>query len=151
MIPSQIEREILIDAPVDVVWRIITEPEQIAQWFSQEAELETRPGGRGRLRFPSGQSYQLQIESLEPPHRFAFRWVQPEGSVVRADNSLLVEFTLLPEAGATRLLVVESGFDAIDWSDPKKSKYVDEHSGGWSRALGRLAEHALRVQEAGAQ
>ena len=151
MVPNQIERDILIDAPMDVVWRIITEPDQIVQWFSKEAELDARPGGPGRLRFPSGQSYQLQIEHVDPPRRFAFRWVQPEGAMVRADNSLLVEFTLLPEAGGTRLLVIESGFDTIDWSDPKKAKYAEEHSGGWSRALDRLAEHAQRVQQAGRQ
>ena len=28
----QIEREVVIDAPVDVVWRTVTEPQQISQW-----------------------------------------------------------------------------------------------------------------------
>ena len=37
-----IEREIVIDAPADVVWRTITEPEQIAQWFADRVELELR-------------------------------------------------------------------------------------------------------------
>ncbi len=31
MAEFQIERDVLIDAPVDVVWRTITEPDQISQ------------------------------------------------------------------------------------------------------------------------
>jgi len=28
-----IEREVLIEAPAEVVWRTITEPDQMSQWF----------------------------------------------------------------------------------------------------------------------
>lgn len=145
MIPDAIEREIVIDAPVDVVWRVVTEPEQIKQWFTDQAEVDLRVGGRGGLRFPSGDSYELQIEAVEPPRRFAFRWVQPEGSVVRSDNSLLVEFTLQPEAGSTRLRVVESGFDGLDWSDERKQKYAGDHSHGWTAILDRLRDRARQA------
>lgn len=142
MIPAQIEKEILIDAPIDVVWRVITEPDQIVRWFSDEAEVDLRPGGDGRLAFKGGDSYQLQIEAVEAPRRFAFRWVQPEGGVVRPDNSTVVEFTLEPEGDRTRLRVVESGFDKVDWSDEEKSRYVERHTEGWGRLLGRLRDFA---------
>ncbi len=145
MIPEAIEKEILIDAPVDVVWRVVTEPEQIRQWFTDQAEIELRVGGTGRLRFSSGDSYELQIEAVEPPRRFAFRWVQPAGSVARADNSMLVEFILQPEAGSTRLRVVESGFGSIDWSDEQKQRYAEDHTRGWQVILERLREHASRA------
>jgi hypothetical protein len=51
MIPDVIEKEILIAAPVETVYRAITEPAQIAQWFSDTAELDPAPGGEGRLTF----------------------------------------------------------------------------------------------------
>ncbi len=151
MLPSQIQREILIDAPVEVVWRIITEPDQIVRWFSQEAELEPHAGGRGRLRFTSGHSVQLKIESVEPPRRFAFRWAEEKGPVARMDNSMLVEFTLRPEAGGTLLRVVETGYDRVDWSDEDKEKYVEEHTHGWRECLERLEEYAPRAQGVGRQ
>ncbi len=142
MIPNAIEREILIDAPVDVVWSVVTEPEQIRKWFADEAEIEVRVGGGGHLKFNrSGDSYQLQIEAVEPPRRFAFRWVQPAGAVVREGSALLVEFTLEPEASGTRLRVVESGFDSLDWSDAKKQRYADNHSRGWQSILARLRDY----------
>src|SRR3954469_22432518 len=49
MIPPRIEREILIDAPVDVVWAVVTEPEHISGWFSDSVELDLRPGGEAVL------------------------------------------------------------------------------------------------------
>ena len=146
VIPDAIEKEVVIEAPLEVVWRVVTDPAHIRQWFADEAEVELRVGGGGRLRFNSGDSYQLQIEALEPPRRFAFRWVQPEGSPVRAESSLLVEFLLEPEAGGTRLRVVESGFDTIDWSEAAKAKYADNHSRGWQVLLDRLHEYAPSVR-----
>ena len=34
-----IEREVLIEAPVEVVWRTITDPGQMSQWFADRVEL----------------------------------------------------------------------------------------------------------------
>jgi uncharacterized protein YndB with AHSA1/START domain len=143
MVPNAIEREILIDAPAEVVWDVITEPEQIREWFANEAEIELRVGGSGQFKFrPSGDTYQLRVEAVDPPHRFAFRWVQPAGTPVGEHNSLLVEFTLTREDRRTRLRVVESGFDGVDWSDERKQGYADNHSRGWTMLLGRLRDYA---------
>ena len=144
MIPEKIEKDVLIDAPVDVVWRVITEPDQIVRWFSDEADIDLRRGGEGRLVFSSGDSYQLQVDAVEPQHRFAFRWVQPQGLVVRPESSTLVEFTLEAEGSGTRLRVVESGFDKVDWSDERKVKYIERHTDGWTRLLDRLRDFAGR-------
>jgi len=53
---------------------------------------------------------------------------------------------LEPEAGGTRLRVVESGFDTIDWSDAEKAKYAEDHSRGWQVLLARLRDHAPSVR-----
>jgi uncharacterized protein YndB with AHSA1/START domain len=144
VVPSQIEKEILIEAPVDVVWRVVTEPDHIAQWFSDEVELDPVVGGDGLLTFKTGSSFRLQVEAIDPPRRFAFRWAYPDGARADLENSMLVEFILEPEAGNTRLRVVESGFDRVDWSDERKAKYAEDHSDGWQRHLGRLREVASR-------
>ena len=36
--PTVIEREIPIEAPQDAVWRVVTEPAQTSQWFSDTAD-----------------------------------------------------------------------------------------------------------------
>jgi uncharacterized protein YndB with AHSA1/START domain len=144
MVPFSIEKEVVIEAPVDVVWEVVTQPDHIRQWFADEAEVDLRAGGAGRLTFPGQKSYDLQVEAVEPPHKFAFRWVRRPGAVVHADNSLLVEFTLQPEYGKTRLRVVESGFEAIDWSDDELAAYVEDHTRGWQRIMGQVRDYALK-------
>lgn len=142
MVPNQIEKDILIEAPIDAVWRVITEPEQIREWFNAEAEVDGRNGGEGRLRFEGGDSYSLRVEAFEPPHRFAYRWYRDDEMRPRPDHAMLVEFTLKEEAGGTRLRLVESGFDQVDWSDETKTRYFEDHSGGWEFFLGRIRDHA---------
>ena len=41
-----IDRDVLIDAPPEVVWRTITEPDQMSQWFASRVELVVEPGAR---------------------------------------------------------------------------------------------------------
>lgn len=144
VIPTEIEREILIDAPLDVVWRIITDPAQIVQWFSEEAELDLRPDGEGRLGFKSGKSKSIHIEKVNPPHAFAFRWEYANGSRPTPTNSTLVEFTLRSHADKTLLRVVETGFDLVDWKDGKNT-VVDDHTAGWETCLAQLHDLAVRL------
>ena len=131
-----IERDIEIDAPVDVVWRTITEPEQIRMWLGDVVELEARPGAVGTLTFRADSDDPLVVDitviDTEQPHRFSFRWCYPSGEQATADNSTLVTFTLAADGdGRTRLRVVESGLDQLDWSDEEKQKFVDQHQHGW--------------------
>jgi uncharacterized protein YndB with AHSA1/START domain len=147
MITSVIEREVLIEAPVEVVWRIVTEPDQIRQWFSDAAEIDLRPGGEGELTFnlkaTSAQAtVRLQVVSVEPPHTFTFRWDHPEGAEAHEGNSLLVEITLTPEAGSTRLRLTESGFPKLDRTEEEKAAYIRNHENGWDIHLASLRDYA---------
>ena len=131
-----IERDIEIEAPVEVVWRTITEPELIRTWFSDLVELEARPGTVGTLTFRADSDdphvVDITVVVAERPHRFSFRWCYPPGDQATAGNSTLVTFTLTADGEArTRLRVVETGLDQLDWPDGDKRKFVDEHTHGW--------------------
>jgi uncharacterized protein YndB with AHSA1/START domain len=146
MIPSAIEREVLIEAPVQTVWGVVTEPAQLASWFADVAEIDLRPGGEGMLTFDDRATSQrvtirLRVETVEPPHTFAFRWDYPEGAVPDGGNSLRVEFTLTAEGDHTRLRVTESGFPQLQRPDEEKTTYVDTHSKGWDTHLASLADY----------
>jgi len=141
-----IEREILIEAPADVVWHTITEPDQIQKWFADRVEVDLSPGGAGTFVFEDRATSKevtapLVVEAVEPPHRFAFRWSHPEGQSPMAGNSMLVEFFLEALGDErTRLRVVESGIDLVPWSDEEKARYVEDHRHGWSVHMGRLGD-----------
>ena len=134
-----IDREILIEAPVEVVWRTITEPDQISLWFADRVELITEPGARGYMHF-GDQGGALVVEVVEPHTRFSYRWNFPSDEEPTASNSMLVEFTLTPEGDEhTRLRVIESGQELRDWPDAEKQRYTNEHRGGWGSHFERLA------------
>lgn len=146
MLPDSIERDILIQAPLDAVWRIVTEPDQIAQWFSDKAEVDLRPGGSGSLTFErQGVTAPFVVEAVEPPHRFAWRWSHPEGSVPREGNSTLVEFLLSAEGDGTRLRIVESGIGALERTDAEKREFLEDHGGGWTTCITSLGEYAPKA------
>ncbi len=46
-----IEREVLIEAPPEVVWRTITEPDQMSLWFADRVDLVVEPGAHGYMQF----------------------------------------------------------------------------------------------------
>ena len=134
-----IEREVLIEAPAEVVWRTITEPDQMTQWFASRVELVVEPGAHGYMEF-GDQGGPVVVEAVDPPTRFSFRWNHPRGEEPVAGNSMLVEFTLTPEGDErTRLRVVESGHELCAWPDAEKERYAEEHQEGWVEFLDRLA------------
>jgi uncharacterized protein YndB with AHSA1/START domain len=139
-----IEREVVIEAPADVVWHTITEPDEISRWFADRVELDLRPGGDGSFVFhdaanDSTVTAPLVVETVDPPRLFSFRWTYPDGETPGPGNSLLVEFTLVAMGDErTRLRVVETGLDELSWTDDEKAHCADDHNGGWARHLGRL-------------
>jgi uncharacterized protein YndB with AHSA1/START domain len=134
-----IDREILIEAPAEVVWRTITEPDQMSQWFADRVDLVVEPGAHGYMKF-GDQGGPVVVETVNPPTRFSFRWNYLRGEEPVSGNSMLVEFTLTPEGDErTRLRVVESGHELRVWPDAEKQRYADEHQDGWGEFLDRLA------------
>ena len=81
----------------DEVWAIVTEPRHVARWFSDEAEIDLRPGGAMLLTWHGHGTYRGRVDAVDPPHRFAFRWLRREDNEPGDGTSTLVEFILVPE------------------------------------------------------
>jgi uncharacterized protein YndB with AHSA1/START domain len=149
VIPDAIEKDILIDASAESVYRAISEPGQLGQWFSLSADLDPRAGGEGVLTFRDRGSdeplrVRVLVEAAEPPTRFAFRWHHPDGEQPEKANSLLVDCALATEGSGTRLRVTESGFTALDWPAPDLAAYFELHDNGWSAHLANLRDYVAR-------
>jgi uncharacterized protein YndB with AHSA1/START domain len=145
----RIEQDIHIDAPVDVVWRVVTEPDQVSKWFADQVDLDPKPGYDGALtfRYPEAAqplTVQVTVQSVQPQRQFSYRWQHPRGAAAGDGNSLLVEFTLTAEGEGTRLRVVETGLEQMGWSDEQQDTYVREHNFGWVTYLGRLRDYLGR-------
>ena len=142
-----IEREIHIDATPEVVYEVITKPEHIARWWGFDASFLAIPGGVGRMtrRRRDGRGavvVPIFVVETDPPRRFVFRWIQPEGEPATPQNSLLVTFELAPANGGTRLRLTEAGFREIGWEAAQLEACYRDHSAGWDEHLPSLAAYA---------
>jgi uncharacterized protein YndB with AHSA1/START domain len=148
VVPDSIEREVVIDAPLEVVWSIVTEPEHVARWLSDSAEIDLRPGGGALFTWDEHGPVRGRVERVEAPRAFAFRWVpQPGGSnEVVEGNSTLVEFHLSAEGDGTRLRVVETGFRRLDGSEEANAAVFESHRMGWGREFTHLLEYVAEGQ-----
>ena len=149
MVPDQIERETVINAPVERVWELITEPEHVGRWFGDAgAEIDLRPDGEMAIRWEQHGTTRGRVVAVEPPTRFAYRWApfkEPGGEEPVEGNSTLVEFTLAPDGDATRLRVVETGFASLAVSDEQRTANHASNTGGWRQELDELSEYAAKV------
>lgn len=78
------------------VWRALTRPEELSQWYPfRVEELDLRLGGR--IRFDDGQGGTLEavITELEPPRVLAF--TQDAGKVLEREGDNLLRFELRPD------------------------------------------------------
>jgi uncharacterized protein YndB with AHSA1/START domain len=145
VLPDAVTREIDIDAPPDVVWAIVTGARHLAGWFSDEVEIDLRPGGAMLLTWHGHGTYRARIETVEPPLTFAFRWVLRDGQEPVPGSSTLVVMTLTATNAGTRLRVVESGFSDLAWPEGERARYAGQNANGWTKELDELRAYAARV------
>jgi uncharacterized protein YndB with AHSA1/START domain len=135
-----VRRTVTIAAAPEKVWAAVTQPELITQWFGQTAQLDRlEVGAEGEFGFEGYGTFPIRIEELDAPHTIAYRWGNENATPTEGldvDHSTVFRFTLEPldEGTATRLTVVESGFDAL--RDPAAA--MESNRGGWDSELDEL-------------
>jgi uncharacterized protein YndB with AHSA1/START domain len=149
-----IERELVVEAPIERVWAALTEAEHVGTWFGDAgAEVDLRPGGTMMVHWAEHGSVEATIVAVEPPRAFSYRWApfrDPAGKTPVEGNSTLVEFTLAPRGADTLLRVTESGFDTLDCPDEQRLENLAGNTEGWQIELGHLEQHLRQATSVGA-
>ena len=135
--PDRIERTVEIAHPPAKVWDALTTAEGLGAWFGDEATLDLRPGGSGRMTWTSGESTDFRVERVEELKVFGFTW-QVFGVPGDDPRRTYVEFTLMANGTGTRLTVVESGFAQLP--DEAYRRAYQGNVKGWALELGELIE-----------
>ncbi len=135
-----IEREIIVKAPRERVYKAITDPEQIISWFTDSLEGGTLEVGQSPIfNFKGHGKTQIYVEAAKPVEYFAYRWVPGASGIigdVLAVPNTLVEFYLEEAGEGTKIKLKESGFASLPPEVAEKS--FGENSGGWEFMLNRL-------------
>ena len=143
-----IEREIHIEASPEVVYRVVSQPEHLREWWPEEAELVAVPGGTGSITFVRPEATKaeaLTVVEADPPRRFSFRWVADEGESAKPGSSLLVTFDLEASGGGTLLRFSETGFREKGWEAAVLEEAYRDHASGWDHFLPRLVTYVDRL------
>jgi uncharacterized protein YndB with AHSA1/START domain len=142
VVQDRIEREAVIAAPPERVWQIITQAEHVGTWFGDYAEIDLRPGGTIMLRWDKYGTQYGTIETVDEPRCFSYRWNpgSTDEKPTEADSTL-VEFTLIPHEGQTRLRVVETGFSRLSRNESERAEQFENNNEGWATQLRDLREY----------
>lgn len=143
---DRIEKTIDLKAPVERVWRALTDHVEFGQWFRVALDQPFTLGGRstGHITYPGFEYYKWDatVTAMDAPRLFAFTWPHPADP--RADSyegspRTQVEFRLEPIPGGTRLTIVEAGFDAVPAE--RRAKAMRENDGGWEEQTRNIKAH----------
>jgi uncharacterized protein YndB with AHSA1/START domain len=96
--------------PPEKVWRALTEPAHLNQWYPfQATELELRVGGR--ISFDDGQGATVEgvVTELDPPRVFAF--TQDAGAVLQREGDNHLRFELRPDGDGCLLVFTHTFHD----------------------------------------
>jgi uncharacterized protein YndB with AHSA1/START domain len=140
---ASIEREIHVDAPPEVVFEVVSQPEHIREWWEAATDVQPTPGSTGELVWADGGNMRanvvpMSVVTVEPPRLFSFRWTHAAGEVAADGNSMLVTFELVPSGEGTLLRLTETGFRERGWEIAELEKRYHEHSTGWDMFVPRI-------------
>jgi uncharacterized protein YndB with AHSA1/START domain len=122
-----------IDAPVESVFRALTDAYELGRWWTSSAESDPRTGGEYALRFEfddesRNHTYAGRYEDVTPNERVRYPWNGRFGETT-------VEFVLKPSGAGTELTLNHSG-----WSkDAEEARQL--HVQGWGFFLDNLERY----------
>ena len=150
---NSITKTTFVKAPIDRVWRAISDHQQFGEWFKVALDQPFAAGqtSTGRITHPGYEHlpWTAEIEAMDPPRRFAFRWhpyaIEPDVDY-SAEPTTLVEFLLESEADGTRVTITESGFDKLP--EARRESALRSNTEGWTIQTENLREYAQARAEA---
>jgi uncharacterized protein YndB with AHSA1/START domain len=145
---DRIEKRVVLHAPLDRVWRAISDAEEFGRWFGVHFDQPFVAGTSitatiapttvddevaKRQEPHAGVKSTWQIVAIEPQRRFAYRWhpfaIDPDADY-ESEPTTLVEFTLSETDDGVLLTITESGFDAIPAA--RRPASFEANSEGWA-------------------
>jgi len=154
---DRITKTVELAAPQHRVWAAISDSARFGAWFGAEFEGPFVAGesvsGRitpttvdpdvAAMQEPyAGARMVLYVDTVEPPHRFAYRWhpgATESDAAIETEPTTTVTFTLTEIPGGTRLTIVEDGFDALPAE--RRAQAREDNEGGWAAQATLIARY----------
>ena|ERR1041385_4812066 len=157
MATDRIEKKIQLKAPLERVWRAISDPNEFGKWFGLKIAGAFLAGERVRGTITpntvdaevaaaqkkyEGIAFDMLVEQVEPQRLFSFRWhpgaIDPNIDYSKEPTTLVV-FALQETEGGVLLTLTESGFDKIPLE--RRAKVFADNDGGWTMMVKVIAKY----------
>ena len=160
---DRIQKNIVLRASRERIWRAISDAKQFGTWFGVEFEGDFVVGShlKGRIvptkvdadiaktqEAYSGMAFEIFVERIEPMRVLAFRWhpyaVEP-GRAFSTEPTTLVTFVLENAPGGISLTITESGFDQIPLE--RRAEAFMENEKGWAAQTQLIQKYLAQFPE----
>jgi uncharacterized protein YndB with AHSA1/START domain len=145
---DRIEKQVLIQAPRERVWKAVADPHSFGEWFGVDLSDagQFSPGARlrGRMRHPGYEHvwFDITVDRVEPERLLSWRWhpdATDPGIDYGKEPTTLVVFELREVADGTLLTVVESGFDALP--PERRAEAYRGNEEGWGAQIAAVERY----------
>lgn len=144
-----IEKRTEIKAPVDRVWKALTDYREFGEWFgvALDGPFVVGEASTGHMTVPGYEhlKWEAVIKAMEPKRLFSYTWhpyaIEPDVDYSQ-EPPTLVEFRLEETASGTLLIVTESGFDKIPAH--RRAEALRMNDRGWAIQMQDIEEHIMQ-------
>ncbi len=135
--PFVIER--IFDAPVEAVWKAITDKDQMKQWYFELAEFKPEVGFK--FQFLAGKDnkqylHLCKITDVIPQKKLAYDWYYEV-----YEGKSHVTFELFPDGNKTKLKLTHEGLETFQTDNPDFAK--ESFAEGWTYIIGTSLKNYL--------
>ena len=138
-LPHSLERELLIRARRETVFRYFTDSSRWEAWWGAGSRIDPVPGGAVLIRYPNAIEAAGEVIAIEPPERLVFTFGYASGDPMPVGSSR-VTIELAESAAGTRLRLRHELAD----EDAR-----DQHVQGWRYQLALFANVVTDAAHAG--
>jgi uncharacterized protein YndB with AHSA1/START domain len=125
-------KEVLLDAPVDRVWKAITSRDEMKQWYFDIKEFRAEPGFEFQFTADNAGKkfvHLCKVKEVDINKKFSHTWTYE----THPEAVTLVTWELFPEGDKTRLRLTHEGLEKL----PQDADYARENFvKGWNHILG---------------
>lgn len=136
----ELVNEITIDAPVEVVWKALSDADELQRWFPLECRVTPGVGGSIWFAWKEMMTGESRIDIWEPNRRLRTSWEMGDPAGSGSPVRLADDYFLTARAGQTVLRLVSSGFGA----DASWDGMYDCIRRGWNFELRGLTHYLER-------
>ena len=139
-LPYTLDRTVVIQATPATVFGFLTNTPLWAAWWGAGSEIDARPGGRMKIRYPDGTEATGEVTEVRAPERIVFTYGYTSGKMIPPGGSR-VTIELEPLGAATRLRLTHE----LD-NEPVR----EDHIQGWRYQLSLFSNVVADAVNAGA-